>query len=354
MLLADLGADLGSFDQATFTDYRGNVQFALFDTTDATDVNDARLVFSPTDFISRSGEPNQVLASRGPMSYGFDANGDFYITFITPDHVGGTTSQPAKFALYLQGSFNTDYSIQIVQAADPTLVAMPQSKQNVFLELRGGEINWLEAGGLTSALKPFASSVLGFTGTVGGVPVDQYITSHVLSTLQSVFTATGYNIVLSTDPSAFEFQDFSTVVITSSNDPTTVFNTGVYGYSQHSDPLNMDHNDEGVVFLPSFAPLGYTPSQADVDAFVLSLSAAVGRRVGELMGLRLTANSGLFDDPIDIMSANSVANTPFGSVMYAVSSDDRNLSDTFDTIPDTNFFLGQQNAFALLDKFLTP
>ena len=142
------------------------------------------------------------------------------------------------------------------------------------------------------------------------MPVDQYVLTNLVTTLQSIFNSTGLNIEVSTNPNAFEFQDFSTVFVTASNDPITVANTDNYGYSQHSDSMNLDKNDEGVVFLPSMSSLGYTPTQADVDNFVLSLAAAVGRRAGELMGLRLTDDSSSVDAPIDIMSANSVNNVP--------------------------------------------
>src|SRR5262249_35098279 len=157
--LADLGADLGSFSQVTATDFRGDVQFGLFDTTDATGIDDAVLVFSPTDFLPRAGTPG-VIAQNGQVQYGYDDNGDFFITFVAPDHVGGQPGQAASFALYLQGAFNTDYTIVTTQqdGAQPSLIQ--QTAQNIFIETRGGEINWLEAGGLTTKLLPFASSVL--------------------------------------------------------------------------------------------------------------------------------------------------------------------------------------------------
>lgn len=351
--LADLGADLGSFSQLSFTDFRGDVQFGVFDTTNAASTDDATLVLSPTDFLPIAGKPGQ-LASQGTAGYGFDENGDFFITFITPGRIGGTAAEPATYAVYLQGVFNTDYTIEVTQTADTTLPTTPQTSQNIFLETRGGVIGWLEAGGLTTTLAPYAASVLGFTGAVGGMPVDQYILTNVVSTLQSIFASTGLNVNFSTNPNAFEFQDYSTVFLTTTQDPISIINTDNYGYSQHSDPFNLDKNDEAVVFLPSLAQLAYTPSQADVDEFVLSLAAAIGRRTGELMGLRMTANASLLEAPQDIMGANSVFQTPLPGNTYGFPSTDRALSNGFDTITDTNFFLGRQNAFALLDKFLTP
>lgn len=349
--LAELGADLGSFNQLNFTDYRGSVQFGIFDTTGASAVDDALLVLSPTDFLPIAGQSG-VVADRAGSSYGFDANGDFFITFITPGHIGGAGA--ASYAVYLQGVYHTDYVIEVTQTDNLTVPTVPQGSQNIFLETRGGVISWLQAGGLDTSLSPFAASVLGFTGMVGGMPVDQYVLTNVVSTLQSIVAATGLNVVFSTNPSQFEFQDFSTIFLTSTLDPISIINTDSYGYSQHSDPFNLDKNDEAVVFLPSMAQLGYTPSQADVDAFVFSLAAAIGRRAGELMGARITANSSFLDDPIDIMSANSVRNIPLLGNSYEYVDESRALSHGFDSITDTNFFLGRQNAFALLDKFLTP
>src|SRR5262249_36540719 len=152
----------------------------------------------------------------------------------------------------------------------------------------------------------------------------------------------------------FEFQPFSTVFVTGSTDPITVFNTDNFGYSQHSDPFNTDLNDDAVLFLPSFAQLGYTPAQADIDDFVLSLTGAVGRRVGELMGLPIEDSDSAASDPVDIMASTSVFRNLGQSTNYGYGVTNHALSSEFDTVINTNFFLGQQNAFALLDKFLTP
>jgi hypothetical protein len=135
MKLADLGADLGSFSQVNFTDYRGSVQFGVFDTTDATAMDDGVLVFSPTDFLPRAGTPGE-LSRNGQMAYGYDANGDFYISFITPDRQGGTAGQAGTYAIYLQGAYNTDYTMQVTQQEGATAIPIPQAKQNLFLETR--------------------------------------------------------------------------------------------------------------------------------------------------------------------------------------------------------------------------
>src|SRR5205807_1040461 len=106
---------------------------------------------------------------------------------------------------------------------------------------------------------------------------------------------TGFDVHFSTNPADFEFQPHSTIFLTSTSDPINplfdpftafnfdffsrqFFNTQPYGVSQHSDALNANLEDEAVVFIPSFALQGRTPSQGDADLFVQSLTAAVGRR----------------------------------------------------------------------------
>ena len=71
-------------------------------------------VFSPTDFLPRAGTPGEIARS-GQMAYGYDSNGDFYISFLTPDRLGGTPGQPGTYAVYLQGAYNTDYTIEVTQ-----------------------------------------------------------------------------------------------------------------------------------------------------------------------------------------------------------------------------------------------
>ncbi len=350
--LADIGADLGSFSRFTRQDYRGSVQFGVFDITNATAVDDGALVFSPGDFKS-TAQKAKAIAEQGAIKYGYDANGDFFITFVTPGRIGGLATDPAVYAIYIQGVFNTDYSLVVSRTENAPAAVVPQAKQNVLIETRGGEIDWLQAGGLKTALQPFTAGVLGFSGTVGILGVGDYVLQQLVARLNGIFTANGLNVVFSTNPADFEFQDFSRVFVTSTTDPINIFNSGTpnFGYSQHSDPYNSDRNDQAVVFLPSFGQLGFSSGQADVDNFVLSLTAAVGRRAGELMGLRLEANETTANNPNSIMRANSVAQ-PSINAGYLPAL--RPLSNLFDSTVETNFFLGQQNAFSLLDKFLTP
>jgi hypothetical protein len=351
--LAEIGADLGSFSPVTRADFRGDVQFAVFDTTNAQAIDDALLVFSPKDFRSSGGGTPGQIASQGFASYGFDENGDFVISFITPGRMDGTGISDATYAIYLQGVFNTDYRLEIVQTDAVQNLPLPRNTANVFLETRGGHVDWLEAGGLTSELDKFTTSVLGFTGSLGNVPIDQYILNQTLANLRAMFNATGRTVNISTNPAEFEFQDFSKVFLTSSNDPITIFNINNFGYSERSDPLNLDRNDESVIFLPSFATLGYTPSQGDVDDFILSLTAAVGRRIGELFGLRMTAPHARLSDPRDVMSANSVQFIDnLGGGNHAFLGQARPLSHRFDVLDDTSFFIGYQNSLAILHRYL--
>jgi hypothetical protein len=90
-----------------------------------------------------------------------------------------------------------------------------------------------------------------------------------------------------------------------------------------------------------------------VDLFVQSLTAAVGRRAGELMGLRITnPNPVGAGSTFDFMAANSVDNQPGPGRAYSVSGANRTLSNPFDSVNRTDFFLGSQNARSLLDTIL--
>ncbi|MBX3365751.1 MAG: hypothetical protein KF912_00365 [Phycisphaeraceae bacterium] len=369
--LADLGADLGSRNQrsisdifllSTFFDYRGFVQFGVFDTTNSVGIDDGVLLFSPTDFTGREGRTG-VIADNGTNSYGFDANGDFYIDFVTPGALGSDGTVPAKYAVYLQGAFNTDYQIEIVQFGG-TVAAAPRLVQNILLETRGGSVNWLEAGGLTTTLTGFDSRVLGYAGNVAdGRTIDKFLLDSIISQLTGAYAAVGVDIRISANPADFEFQDFSTVFLTSDFDSLNFVNSGFsffgigtitnqpFGYSQRSDALNISARDESVVFIPSASSLGYTQSQAELEQLSQSLTAAVGRRVGEMLGLRISNNFTTSADA-DIMASNSVQNIPGLAQPYRYSNANRLLSSSIDPIDNTNFFLGRQRAVSLLDRIL--
>lgn len=379
--LNELGADLGSAQppsgdrgaQRLFVDNRGAVQFALFDTSAASGIDDATLVFSPTDFTPNGGKPNTVLADNGSTEYGYDANGDFYIEFFTPDRL----DQPgvgASLAVYLQGVYNTDYRIEVTM--NGTTGETTPARQNIFIETNGGSVDWLEVGGITTTLAPFLANTLGFTGIASnGQNVQTYILGQLSASLNALFQGStsgpGLDVRFSTNPSDFEGEQFSTVFLSSKVDPITPlfdpfssFNfaflsqqlqtTQPYGFAQHSDPLNADVEDEAVVFVPSFALLGLTPSQVDVDAFVQSLTGAVARRVGELVGLRVSADNGDGVTAFDPTAADSVENQPGQGRAYTLPNVNRSLSSSFDTVTRTDFFLGQQNVRSLLDRVISP
>lgn len=343
--LSDAGADLGSRSQATLVNWNSEVQFGVFETTTATDVRNALMVFSPTDFQSSGGLPG-TAAANGPFGYGYNADGDFFITFVAPGRLGVAGSVPASYAVYLQGVFNTDYTMEIVQDGTGSYT---RPKQNIFIETRGGSVDWLEVGGRTTRIGSFEGLALGFTGTISGQSVDTYILSNLVANLTAIFNAAGVDVVISTDPNAFEFQDFSTVFVASSNDPIRFITERNYGATERSDPFNTDRNDEAVVFVPSFGLLGFTPSTEDVNDFIDSLTGAVARRIGELNGLRFTED--LFVNGGDPMSANSPEN--FGGT-YGLTTVSRPLSGRFDLSVDHDFYLGHQSAVPLLNKILRP
>jgi hypothetical protein len=348
--LSERGSDLGSRVQRFLTDFNGAVQFGIFETTTASAVDDGLVVFSPSAFRSSGGTPGTTLASNGPVSYGYDANGDFTMTFVTPGRLGASTPTPASYALYIQGVFNTDYVVEVVQQGTAPVTRV---RQNIFIETRGGTLDWLLAGGLSTDVDAFRAAALGFTGTVNGLSIDQYILNSLVSNLTALYNAAGVDVRVSLTSASFEFQPYSTIFLTSSNDPINSFNLRNYGDTQASDPYNTNKNDQAAVFIPSFATLGLTPSTADLGRFIQSLTAAVGRRAGELMGLRATefAAGGV---PRDIMAANSPQNQPTGNNSYRYLSTSRQLAGLYDGLSDTRFFLGRQNSQALLDRFLAP
>jgi len=369
--LTEFGGDLGSrflLEEGSFS-FVGNAIFALFDTTLSTTIDDAQLLFAPTDFSPNGGPAGTILANNGVNSYGFDNNGDFFIEFVTPGDTAGT------YAVYVQGAFNTDYAVEVVTF--PGLTPLQRRAQNVLIELNGGTIDWLQAGGISTDLEGFDLISLGYVGTVtDGRTIEQFVLDNLIANLNAVYRDSGFDVRFSFNPADFEFQDYSTVFITTTNDPITdTFNpfsrfgfnifdgdlginpfaealANPYGYSQRSDPLNTDPNDEAVVFIPSLALLGNVPSTQGLTIFSQSLSAAVGRRVGELLGLRANTNQ-FFGVPRDIMAANSVTNPPGLGNDYTIDSFGRRLSDPFDSVTRTAFYIGRQSTGSLLDKLLT-
>lgn len=368
--LTESGADLGSrlSDALTLASFADSVEFGVFDTTNATGLSDALLVLSPTDFSPNGGEPG-VLAENGNNRYGFNDDGDFFIQFVTPGALDGSGGAP--YAIYLQGAFNTDYAIEVRTLGSAEFVTRAQ---NFFIETQGGSIDWLRAGGLVADLDPFSTKSLGLSGTnEQGVPIDQVVLDGLLDRLEQLYADRGLDVTFSTNPADFEFEDFSTIYLTSTPDPVnpifaeadffggrdffqglgTDLLTQPFQVAEHADPFNTDSQDEGAVFLPTFARLGYEPTDSDIDDLIDSLTAATAQTVNELLGLRQTASNGLDPEVFDINAADAVQVVPGDGEAFEIPTVDRALSDPFDPVTNTDFWLGEQNASQLLEKILS-
>lgn len=413
--LSETGADLGGRQsvgtlETILQDFSGAVQFGLFNTTNSSGVSDGEIVFSPSEFATVSGTGAEIFAQDDLLTYGTDENGDFFIVAQAP-----TTG---TYAFYIQGVFNADYVVEIERTRrgpgvaafagpdetfgtfdDPQRIIegrfrytlnlgadgirgtgddsvsseIQTQSQNVLVEFNGGSIDWLEVGSLDTDLLPFSSRALGFSGTIDGLPVDTFVQRELIDNLNDIFQGAGYDIMFSSNASAFQGQDFSTVFVSDSSDPVNFtfsadplnfffnpFDFGVggfglgfeeiFGYAERSDPFNADRNDEAVVFVPQLTALGFNPSDGEVRDLTDALSAAVGRRVGELLGLRTTFQTGA-GGSVDVFAANSPGNLPAGD--YIIPAFARPLSSRFDQLDDTQFFLGQQNSQSLLDSILS-
>ncbi len=325
-------------------DLTGQAQFAIFETPAGTGFNNARLVASTSDFLPIGGQGAKTT-SDGRNSYGYDANGDFFMEFIVPGAQGVPTVVPAAYALYIQGAIRSDYTLEITQQGTGSVAT---TAQNVLLETQGGLIDWLEAGDkLTTQLAAFSSSVIGFTGQINGVSVDNYILTNLLSNLNALFTAANVNINFSTNPNDFAHQDFSTVILAGNVEPNAFFGNASYGASQKADFFNVDKNDQAVVFVSSLADLGFEPSDAGVDRFVSALTGAVARRVGELVGVRLETAVNSAGVPVPVMASDSVAQV---ASSYGFTNATRSLAGLSDNAANTVFYLGTQNAASLIQR----
>lgn len=378
--LSELGSDLGSFvgtlDDPFLID--NFVQFSIFDTTNSSGSDDALLLYAPSD-VSPTGGETGILAESNNVTYGFDENGDFYIEFVAPGRFD-VEGAAAKYAIYVQGVLNTDYRLEVVTSGTRELT---QRRQNFFIETRGGNVDWLEVNNQVSDVKAFDAGSLGFTGRAeNGQRIDQYILDSVTAIVQDTFDGVvsgpggdgvfgtsdderGLDINVSTNPADFDFQDYSTIFLSSMFDPREpLFSVDIaetlsaavlgelfsqlYGVSQHADPGNADRTDDAIVFIPNLSILDYSPSTADLESFIQSLAAVTARRAGELMGLRLTEAYDPTQDVYDVQGVNSVEDVPGDSGEYEFLSDARRLSPSGDAIADSDFFLGYQDASALL------
>lgn len=356
--LTALGSNIGLALESSDPDPRGrvgiaadliaNTQFGIFELPAGTGFDNARLVAAPSDFLPIGGQPQSEVADGGNR-YGYDANGDFFIEFVVPGAQGVAGAVPAVYAIAVQGAVRSDYSLEILTQGTRAITNTPQ---NVFIESLGGTIDWLEAGeGITTSIAPFNTSIVGFSGLINGQDVNTYVLQSLVTRLNEVFTAAGVRLNISTDPSNFQGQNFSTVFLGGNAEPSVFFGNGQYGASEHVDAFNADKNDEAVVFVSALADLGFENTQAGVDQFVQALTAAVGRRIGELLGLRMETSTSTAATPIPIMSADSVQQFAAGNFRFV--STDRALAGAGDNIVNTDFFLGFQNSGYLIAKNVT-
>lgn len=357
--ITDTGGNIGFQPTATADDSQatrsivdnsllGDVQIALFELPAGTGFSNAKLVAAPSAF-QPIGNQKPETVTDGVNAYGYDANGDFFMEVVLPGSQDVTgVDVPASYAAYVQGAVRSDYSLEILTQGTGTVA---RSSQNVLIEINGGTIDWLETSGLTTQIEAFNASVLGFAGQINGVDVDDYVVTNLVSTLNSIFEAANLDIRVSSDASDFEGQDFSTVYIAGNTEPNAFFNNGSFGATQRVDMLNIDKNDQAVVFAPSLAVLGNNPDQQGVDLLVQSLAAAAGRRIGELVGLRQTG-LGTGNTSTPIMWVNSVTNPPGAGGSYGFTNVNAPLSGRGDFSIDTNFYLGTQNSLQLIQRII--
>ncbi len=326
-------------------DLLGDTIFGIFEVPAGTGLSDAKLVAAPSDFLPIGGQTTQML-SNPRNKYGYDENGDFFIEFVVPGAQGISNPVPAPYALYIQGAIRSDYTLEVITRGTGGTVKLGQ---NILLETLGGVIDWLEAGnGLSTRIDPYTTSVLGFSGQIGGVAADTYVLNSLVSNLNALLVAANLNITISTSAATFEGQPFSTVFLAGNAEPSQFFNDGTFGASQRSDAFNVNLEDQAVVFLSSFGVLGNDPSQLGVDNFVSQLTDAVARRIGELIGLRMETTVTGAVVPTPLMAANSVENATTVRFVNAL----RSLSGGSDVITDTNFYMGSQNSLTLAQSYI--
>lgn len=324
----------------------GQSQFALFETPLGTGFGDARIVAGTSEFLPIGNQPQRTV-SDGRNSYGYDERGDFFMDIVIPGAQGPSGLVPAVYALYLQGAIRSDYTIEFTQQGTGSTTT---TSQNVLLETLGGVIDWLEAGdGVTTNIAPYTTGVVGFSGQINGISVDEYVLTNLVSNLRSLFTAAGVQVNVSTNPNDFARQSFSTVLLAGNVEPTAFFGDGVYGASQKVDLFNADKNDQAVVFISSLSELGFDPSLNGVNGFIGSLTAAVGRRIGELLGVHLETNVSSATLPVPITADNSP--TVFATnANYRFNDQLRPLAGLSDPAAIDVFYLGFQNGGSLIRR----
>lgn len=338
--LPGIREQLGNLITNNFVDARGLVQFALFETTRnaaaatgaiGTNLVNSQLVAAPSNVGRANNTPGEVRNAAVGAAYGYDANGDFFMEFAVPRSQDGS-NLPGTFALYLQGVVQSDYQVEVVQLPSIALPVAART-QNILIERNGSSagIRFLEANPFSpTVLLPYDTSVNSFSGNVGGVSVDDFVldfagnANNVINRLQTLFdNALGVGRVrFSTNAADFEGQQFSTIFLTSSDEPPAFTTSNVnlaFGNSAGVDIFNANATDQAVVFLKSLNQLGNEPTVAGIDNFTAQLAAAVARRAGELMGVRLTVqNSPLAGTVIDVLGNDSVLFIPGTVATYNI------------------------------------
>jgi len=368
-------------------DLRALVQMALFERSSSSDLNDAQLIASPQRVEFFGGTANTVLAANTSSGYGYDAAGDFYMEFTTPDSII-TPGSPGVYAMYVQGAIASKYSLELRQL--PTNTApLTDRTQNVYITTAGGSVGWLESSGRVTNLRAYDPAINGFAGLVGTQTVLDYMISGdggaqpgLIASVNNIFNnifgngVDGFDsntIRVSSDLADFAGQQYSTIYLSGSVEPNGFFNNGNFGAVERVDMFNANAQDQGVVFMPSLNNLGRGPTRAGIDGFVNDMTFIVGRQIGQLVGLRFSAGSGVAatnpllpvgpTNPaiVDFMAVSGAGAAPiptFGGIPPATAGSGprsidlaRGLSgQNSSTSAGTQFFLGQQNSAQLLRR----
>ena len=368
-------------------DLRALVQLALFERSSSSDLNDAQLIASPQRVEFFGGTPNTVLAGNTSSGYGYDAAGDFYMEFTTPDSIINPGT-PGVYAMYVQGAIASKYSLELRQL--PTNTApLTNRTQNVYITTAGGSVGWLESSGRITSLRAYDPAINGFAGLVGTQTVLDYMISGdggtqpgIIAGVNNIFNnvfgngVAGFNsntIRVSANLADFAGQEYSTIYLSGSVEPNGFFNNGNFGAVERVDMFNANAHDQGVVFMPSLNARDRAPTKAGIDGFINDVTFVVGRQIGQLVGLRLSAaaNPGGNPQTVDFMatSGTQTASTfglvstigaipNFGATPPAnAGSGPRSLDVSrplsglnSDTAAGTQFFLGQQNSAQLLRR----
>ena len=368
-------------------DLRALVQLALFERSSSSDLNDAQLIASPQRVEFFGGTPNTVLAGNTSSGYGYDAAGDFYMEFTTPDSIINPGT-PGVYAMYVQGAIASKYSLELRQL--PTNTApLTNRTQNVYVTTAGGSVGWLESSGRITSLRAYDPAINGFAGLVGTQTVLDYMISGdggtqpgIIAGVNNIFNnvfgngVAGFNsntIRVSANLADFAGQEYSTIYLSGSVEPNGFFNNGNFGAVERVDMFNANAHDQGVVFMPSLNARDRAPTKAGIDGFINDVTFVVGRQIGQLVGLRLTAavNPGGNPQTVDFMATSGTQRaSTFGLISTTgaipnlgatppanAGSGPRSLDVSralagagSNTAAGTQFFLGQQNSAQLLRR----